>query len=262
MKNGNEPLITVIVTTYNRRDLLGETIQSILNQTFTNFELIVVDNMSADGTSEYADSIQDERVSYYRSPNHGVIAVNRNYGIRLAKGEFLAFCDDDDLWLPHKLATQMAVLSENDQAVMCYGQAECFIDDKVVKERMSNRVVKTHHYFNLLRGNYMANSSVIIKKSIFDQLGLLNESPDIREDYEMWLRVARNFQITSTEEILIKYRLHVNNVAGNRLKETLRAIATLKSLVKVLKIPYYLYWPNLVIHYLKYLLYKTNIIKT
>ena len=248
------------MTTFNRRELLSETVQSILDQSFTDFELIIVDNMSEEGTKEYVEGIEDARISYYRNPNHGVIATNRNYGIRLAKGKYVAFCDDDDLWLPNKLKIQIDALEKDKSAVMSYGQAESFLDGQVIKKKMTNRLVVFNHYLNLLRGNYIANSSVLIQKSVFDKLGLLNESSDIREDYEMWVRVAKDFEIIEVPKVLIRYRLHANNVAGSKVKETKRAIRTLRSLSKTLHIPFYLYLPNLGIHYLKCLFYKTKII--
>jgi len=94
---GMPPCVSVIVTTFKRVKLLSETLDSILAQTFTDFELIVVDNISEDGTREYVTGIADSRVRYFRNANHGVIAVNRNYGIRQSEGKYIAFCDDDDL---------------------------------------------------------------------------------------------------------------------------------------------------------------------
>ena len=93
------PKISVIVTTYNRKELLKETINSIINQTFKDFELIVVDNNSNYNFLSEIKSFDDERIVAFQNNNNGIIARNRNFGIMKSKGEFIAFCDDDDLWV-------------------------------------------------------------------------------------------------------------------------------------------------------------------
>jgi teichuronic acid biosynthesis glycosyltransferase TuaG len=257
--NMKNPLVSVIVTTYNRSEMLAETIQSILKQSFVDFELIIVDNMSQDATQEYVEGLQDSRIRFFKNPNHGVIAVNRNYGIREAKGVYIAFCDDDDLWMESKLDVQLQLLKNNPNCVMCYSQAESFLNNRTVKKAMVRREIKNSHFFSLLQGNYIPNSSVLIKKDVFNQIGLLNESSDLREDYEMWLRVAKCHSIIGTQQALIRYRLHFANSAGNRVAETMRAIRTLRRVASTLDIPGYIYFPNLFIQYLKYVFYKLNV---
>ena len=99
--------VSVIIPTFNREHLLKETMEYILNQTFKDFELIIVDNYSSDNTENAVKSYNDKRIRYFKNQNNGVIAVNRNFGIKKARGEFITFCDDDDLWLPQKLEKQL-----------------------------------------------------------------------------------------------------------------------------------------------------------
>ena len=103
----DRPLVSVIVTTYNRKELLKETIGSILNQTFINFELIVVDNFSDYDFFEYIQLFRDDRIKPFQNHNNGIIAINRNFGIKEANGKYIAFCDDDDLWERKKLKEQL-----------------------------------------------------------------------------------------------------------------------------------------------------------
>ena len=110
--NIKSPLVSVIVTTFNRKELLKETIDSILNQTFTDFELIVVDNYSEYNFVDYIKSFSDNKLIAFQNKNNGIIAVNRNYGIKKAKGKYIAFCDDDDCWDSEKLAKQIPYLRE------------------------------------------------------------------------------------------------------------------------------------------------------
>ena len=250
------PCVSVIVTTFNRVKLLPETINSILVQTFEDFELSVVDNMSIDGTSEYVATIADPRIRYFRNPNNGVIAVNRNYGLNQARGKYIAFCDDDDLWLSEKLKLQVEVLEQNASVALCYTNAESFMGDKTISLRMVSRVVRNHHFLQLMRGNFIPNSSVLIRRNALLNLGYLTEDSRLREDYEMCLRLANGYQLAGIDDSLIRYRLHSGNVAGNRASETLRAIRTVKSVIALLNIPYYLAVPNIAFQYMKYLAYK------
>lgn len=254
--DANKPCVSVIVTTFNRSKLLLETLESILSQTFNGFELIVVDNMSVDDTEELVMGIQDSRIRYFKNPNNGIIAVNRNYGIEQAKGRYIAFCDDDDLWFPDKLKLQVDLLENSPSVALCYTNAESFVANKVISNKMVRRVVHKYHFLQLLRGNFIPNSSVLIRRDVFLKLGRLSENVTLREDYEMWLRVSNCYSIIGIDESLISYRVHSGNVGANRASETLRAIRTVKSIIILLNIPYYISLPNVAFQYLKYFTYK------
>ncbi|HVK55275.1 MAG TPA: glycosyltransferase [Burkholderiales bacterium] len=254
--NASAPLVSIVVTTYNRLNLLRETIDSILGQTFGDFELIVVDNLSEDGTTEYLSGVGDPRLQHIRHPNHGVIAVNRNLGVERARGRYVAFCDDDDLWLPDKLRLQVELMEQRREVALCYTNAESFLVDQIVSERMIRRRVRGNYFFQLLRGNYIPNSSVLIRREVFTELGLLTTDPTLREDYHMWLRIARRHPLAGLDASLIRYRVHSNNVAGNRAAETLRAIRTVKDVAALLNLSQFAVQPNLVFQFLKYLFYR------
>lgn len=124
------PVITVIVTTYERKDLLTKTIKSILNQTYTDFELIVVDNYSKYDFFGLIGSFGDNRIIAFQNQNDGIIAVNRNYALEKARGEFIAFCDDDDYWEPGKLMCQYNKAKKSGfEKVAVYTNANCFGED-------------------------------------------------------------------------------------------------------------------------------------
>jgi glycosyltransferase involved in cell wall biosynthesis len=249
------PCVSVIVTTYKRVKLLQETLESILSQSFTDFELIVVDNMSEDGTQQFIAGVADSRIRYFRNPNHGIIAANRNFGIRQATGRYIAFCDDDDLWLVNKLEEQVSLLEQHIDVALCYTQAESFIGLNVLSPRMNRRKVLEGHFIQLLRGNFFPNSSVLIRRSVFQKIGMLTEDPTLREDFEMWLRISKVYRLMGIEKSLIRYRVHATNAAGNRAAETLRAIRTVKSIAMKMQIPRYIIWPNLAFQFIKYFLY-------
>jgi glycosyltransferase involved in cell wall biosynthesis len=225
------PLVSVVVPTFRRAGLLKETVDAILAQTFTDFELIIVDNMSEDGTQDYVAAIDDARVRYFRNPNHGVISVNRNHGLRQARGKYVALCDDDDLWLPDKLAQQVTVLEGAPDVGLCYSNASSFNADGVVDAWMMKKKVFDGHYKQLLIGNFIPNSTVLLRRSLFGQLGYLNEDPRFVavEDYMMWLQISRIARLAYLDAPLIMYRVHAAASSSNvalMAKKTAAVIAS------------------------------------
>jgi glycosyltransferase involved in cell wall biosynthesis len=255
------PKVSVIVTTYNRADLLRETVDSILGQTFRDLELIVVDNYSRDGTADYLNSIPDGRLRHTRNANNGVIAVNRNLGITLARGEYVAFCDDDDEWKPDKLRLQVELMDSQPELALSYTNAETFRSGEVLSHRMIRRRVVRNHFSALLRGNFIPNSSVLVRRSVFEEIGLLSIDGTLREDYEMWLRVSSQFPLAGIDQPLIRYRVHSTNIASNRATETLRAIRTLRSVSELLNLPAWIFLPNAAFQFLKYMAYRLSQIR-
>ena len=179
--------ISVVVTTYNRPKLLKKTIDSILNQTYSNFELIVVDNNSNYDFYELIESFNDNRIRAYQNENNGVIAVNRNFGIKKSKGKYIAFCDDDDTWNSNKLENQLIYLKD-DKYDLIYSNTNLIFENGSVK--LTN-YTPTKSLGKLLEKNDITLSSVIVRKS--DNL-LFNEKRSFVtvEDYELWIRLIRN----------------------------------------------------------------------
>ncbi|MEN6566124.1 MAG: glycosyltransferase family A protein [Veillonellales bacterium] len=222
MKN-EYPLVSVVLTTYNRVKLLGETVQSILAQTFTNFELIIVDNMSEDGTREYVLGINDSRIRYMGNLNNGVIAVNRNVGIKSSRGKYIAFCDDDDLWMPDKLQHQVVFMEENSDLGLCFGYAIAFGDTKF-SGRMLNAKNECNNIANfktLVQGNKIACFTVMLRKDCLIDVGIFDENPDFRaiEDFDLWLRIAKIYKIACLPKILGRYRVQNNSASSNKVTE-------------------------------------------
>lgn len=207
-----EPTVSVIVTTYNRERYLKETIQSILNQTFSDFELIVVDNYSNYDFIKLIEEFNDPRIRPFQNINNGIIAVNRNYGISKAKGKFLAFCDDDDLWMPEKLERQVEFISKcKEHALVCANLAR--FSDNPNNSRAPKFKSQYISLRNLLFKNPVATSSVLInndEKVRFDESTYLITV----EDYEMWLRLfLEGVKIYFVGEPLVYYRENSQNTS-------------------------------------------------
>lgn len=205
-------LVSIVVLTFNRKNLLSQTIDSILAQTFSDFELLIVDNDSTDGTEEFVKSLPDKRIRYFRNANNGIIAVNINFGMEKAQGECIALCDDDDLWLPTKLEKQVAVLErEKDVALVATngihfdenGEHGLFIGKKRKTPYMNQAEV-------LVR-NMIIQSSVLFRKSAMEEAGgPLNPLPEYFscEEFELWVRMLSKSKFYMIEEPLVKYRTH------------------------------------------------------
>lgn len=210
-------MLSIIIITYNRSGLLIQTVKSILNQTYCNFELILVDDGSTDNTKEVINSLSDSRIKYYNFGKIGNLSKLRNLGIRQSEFEYIAFCDDDDLWSENKIELQMKRLGE--YKLICSNAEVIDEDSKVIKERYFElfendfRISKEH----LLKvGNSILTSSLLLEKKIlyeknmfFDELNVTNYC----EDYELFLRLSEYYDILFIGNNLVKKRLH-SSVSG------------------------------------------------
>lgn len=215
----NSPLVTVVIPTYKRTDYLSLTLVSIHQQTFQDFEIIVVDDGSP-GNENFLLCEQFEKVKYIKIENSGGPARPRNVGIKEARGSYIAFVDDDDIWLPNKLKTQVEILKTYDD----YGLVHCFcelIDENGI---LLNNVIGRHkdpfikHGDVSLRmmGNWtLMMPTPMIRKEIIEKVGLFNEDiPAALEDAEFWIRCSFETKFYYIDEPLVHYRVHSNNISN------------------------------------------------
>jgi len=207
--NKKKLLVSVIVTTYNRKKLLKETIDSILNQTFRDFELIVVDNFSGYDFFAHINSFKDKRIKAYQKQNDGIIAVNRNYGIKKAKGEYIAFCDDDDLWEKHKLELQLRHFEDSE--IVGVGTGMTKIGDLKYHRNKKISDDLALDFDGLLRRQTAGLSSLVVRNLGFK----FDESEDFKfvEDFDFQLALTLDTQkkIKILSEPLLYYRVHQSN---------------------------------------------------
>ena len=210
--------VSVIMPTFNREKLITETIDSILNQTYKNIELIIVDNFSVDETESVVKLFNDNRIKYFKNQNNGIIAVNRNFGFSKSTGDFIAFCDSDDLWFPTKLEKQLNEFNKNPNVGLVCSSGITF-NEKGTIGKIEDTSLTNISFEKLLFHNYVINSSAIVKKNVFDNIGLLDEDPNIIavEDYELWLRIAKKYEVKHMNEPLVKYRIHENALQNQHL---------------------------------------------
>jgi len=219
------PQVSVIVPVYNAEKYIYETLASIADQTFKDFDVHVVDDCSKDESAAIIERFckQDHRFHYHRSPsNFGGPAGPRNLGIAKSSGEYVAFCDADDLWARHKLEVQMGVASDSDAAVVS-AIARDFPDGTVPKpfKRPEGRVSlsKVSHGALLLK-NWINLSSVLIRRSVLAAAGPFNaaQSHIAVEDFDMWLRVTgRGATVLRVGVPLVHYRKVATSISARKI---------------------------------------------
>lgn len=198
------PLVSVVVPTHNRPDFLKRTLQSILQQTYKNLQIIVVSNGFNDKNKKIVNGLQDSRIEYYEQENSGGPASPRNHGIRKSQGKYIAFCDDDDLFVPEKIQKQLEALNKNKNYALCYSKMLRFDNNQewsVLNEG------GTTDFKTLLFRNNVPISSIFIRASFIKKYGGFLESKKIgdAEDYEFVLRYALKTKFYFLDECLIKY---------------------------------------------------------
>ncbi len=210
----SSPRVSVIVVTFNRAWILRDAIESVLTQTFTDFELIVVDDGSEDSTRDLVCSFTDGRVRYVRQDHRGISAA-RNNGIAHARGGLIAFLDSDDIWYPAKLAKQVAFM-ERAGVDLCHTarHEHVYATGEDWGLRPVNPALSSEDF---LRGDTHISMTVMVRKEIFDRAGLFDESFPVTNDMEMWLRVALKGTIGFLDEPLMDNRIHDSNVSRTRM---------------------------------------------
>ncbi|HUQ88889.1 MAG TPA: glycosyltransferase [Vicinamibacterales bacterium] len=206
------PHVSVIIPAYNAEKFIADTVNSVLSQTYQDFEIIVVDDGSKDGTLAALQPFGD-RVRVHQQANGGV-ARARNTGVSLAQGTWVAFLDADDLWLPEKLERQLAISS----APMIYTDRFNIGDRGDLPELQSEVTPMSGGdlFVPLLReGNFITNTSVMIRRELFQSLGGFYTGLNGTEDWEMWIRVAERHPIGFVPEPLVKYRFHGGSISRN-----------------------------------------------
>ena len=210
------PKVSVIIPTYNREKYIVETLQSVFEQTFTDYEVIVIDDGSTDNTADVLRPYLD-RIVYIRKPNGGQGSA-RNAGIKMAKGAYIAFLDSDDLWMPEKLLLQVSYLDEHPDVALVFSDAATFYDDEGNHVRTGELHFQGEDIsFNrLFKMNFIPNLTVMVRKRSVEEAGLFDESKELvgGEDYEMWLRIAMKSGMGHIPKILAQYRQHGDNVLG------------------------------------------------
>ena len=232
-----EPFVSVIMPAYNAEDFLGESIRSVLAQTYQNWELIVVDDGSIDRTREIAleFAASDPRVRCVSQPNKKVAGA-KNTGLKESRGELVAFIGADDLWLSEKLELQVGKLRETGTDIL-FSDGFVFFDREAGDETMpfsalTGKFSGDEMFDLLLVKNRIPDLSVVFRREVADRTGPFNEDPTHYrgcEDFEFWLRAAKNgADFYGMPERLVRYRRHADSMTAKKSDTAAIEIATLK----------------------------------
>ena len=195
-------LVSIIMPSYNTAPYIAESIQSVIDQTYKDWELIIVDDCSTDNTDEVITSLHDERIRYFKNKKNGGAAVSRNKALRKAKGKWIAFLDSDDLWNPKKLEKQIEFMKENgyDFSYTNYEEIDADGNKTGVRVTGPKKITKTGMY------NYCWPGCLTVMYDA-NEIGLI-QIKDIKKnnDYAMWLKVCKKADCYLLNEVLAQYR--------------------------------------------------------
>ena len=214
MKN---KLISVIIPSYNHEKFIGKAIESVLNQTYENFELIIMDDNSTDNSKKVINSYNDPRiVKYFSTENKGAVET-LNHLIDLANGEYIALLNSDDYWDLTKLEKQYRNLEENKKVAVCFTWAD-FVDEKgktiydkeemlldLFRKKNRSNIAWFRYFFE--NGNCLCHPSMMIRKEIYNEIGKYNNAFRQLPDFDMWIRIIKEYDIHILEENLTHFRI-------------------------------------------------------
>jgi glycosyltransferase involved in cell wall biosynthesis len=227
------PEVSVVIPAYNSAKYLPETIESIISQSFKDIEIIIIDDASTDNTSDIIARINSSDIRYFRlEANHGGPSRPRNVGIQKAKGEFIAFCDSDDLFVPGRLSTAIKFLRNNPDIGMVFTDAQKFDEDtgadignflngydlfhSLPKEKVAEScfIIASEDAFScLFYENYIMPTGVTVRASVFETVGYFDETITNGDDRDMWFRISKDYPIGFIDKVGFKYRKRANSIS-------------------------------------------------
>ena len=234
------PKVSVVTPAYNAENTIAESIQSVINQTFSDFDMIIIDDGSTDRTAEIIKSIEDSRIRYIYQDN-AERAAARNLGIQNAKGRYIAFLDADDFWVEDKLEKQITLFRKNPELGLVYSDLYLFDDQsKEIITKYSNirKLYKGRVALReMLTENFIQSPTPIVRREVFEQVGNFDVCLVPREDIEMWVRIVARYPIDYVNKPLAMYRIHKNSTTWKNKPELLFD-RTIKMLDKIHNLNY------------------------
>jgi len=229
------PRVSVVMATYNYGQYIAQAIQSVMKQTYTDWELLIVDDGSPDDTPEVVRPyLADPRLHYHRQENRGQPQA-KNVGIRLSRGNLIAFLDADDAWLPTKLAKQVALFDADPELGVAYTSLQRMNAEGQLLSPKKRAMVRGHVLQEAFRRTIPPFSSSMVRREVFDEVGHFDESIPLAIDYDFWLRVALKYRFDYVDEPLLLYRTGHANLS-RRSAERLNIVLN-KIIPKILAIP-------------------------
>ena len=213
----DDPTVSVVIPTYNRATVLDRSIDSVLAQTYTDFELIVVDDGSTDDTRDVIGEFEDERIRYFRHEENEGVSAARNTGIREANGKFIAFQDSDDSWHADKLRKQMQAFEDgsSDVGVVYSGLWRVTDGGRTYVPGSEIQTKEGDIHDALLHGNFVSTQVAVVRTECFEKAGGFDESLPYFEDWELWIRLSKQFEFALVDEPLVTAYLQSDSITND-----------------------------------------------
>ncbi|MCX7985371.1 MAG: glycosyltransferase [Bacteroidales bacterium] len=231
------PMVSVVMPVYNASQYLKESIESILHQTYTNFEFIILDDASTDNSLAIISSYNDKRIILVKNETNKGITQTLNIGLSISKGKYIARMDADDISLPYRLEKQVQFLENNFEYGLVGGYMQLMPTEKIVTVPNDDESLRVHMLFH----NPFVHPSIMIRKSILDNFRLkYDETLPAAQDEDLWFSIAKYAKISNLPEVLIKYRIHQNQISIAKRKiqiESSRQVKIRKALYFFPSIP-------------------------
>lgn len=212
-------LVSIITPMYNAQKYIAQTMDSVLAQTYSNWEMIIMDDCSTDSCPEIVKEYcrKDSRIKYFKNKENQGVSGTRNAAMQKATGRYLAFLDSDDLWNPEKLSIQISFMEQNDAHFCCTGC--CVIDENGKLTGQVRHVPPKKNYRQMLKGNSAACLTVVVDRKYIDD-PIMPEIP--HEDYAAWLNAIKDGEVVyGIDQVLASYRVAGNSVSGNKIRAAL-----------------------------------------
>lgn len=205
--------VSIITPTFNRRRLIGETIDSVLNQKYADYEMIIVDDGSTDNTEEYIkEHYSDSRIKFFKQENKGQNFA-RNLGLQQAQGKFICFLDSDDMWPDYKLSMSLEVFEKNPDVDVVYGYEKIISEQGVEIGQDKIRRYSGKITAKLLVENFIGMSAAMVKADEVHKIGGMDETISVADDYSLWLRLSSNCNFYYLDEVLGYYRITSDQIS-------------------------------------------------
>ena len=227
------PLVSILTPVYKGEHFISSAIESVLAQTYQNFELLIVNDGSPDGSAdEIRPYLADPRVRYFEQSNAGVAAA-RNCALAHATGKYVGFLDQDDLWLKDRLAWQVDFLEDHPDAALVHSRQEYVNEsgDAVVTEFINVEPISGNCFPQLFEKNRIAVLTVLIRRAVILEVGGLNSLAARADDYELWLQVSLRYPIAFLDKVVARYRVHTTNASHDSLQMTEAELIVINSVL-------------------------------
>lgn len=207
------PKVSVVIAAYNAMQYLPQTLESIYNQTFQDFEIIIVDDGSNDNIEQWITDLNNSQIKFFSQPNLGSAAA-RNHALEHASGDYIAFIDSDDLCTPTKLEKQVNILDSDPKAGLVYTWVAMIDEQGQLVGKVCKNSDEGNVWIKLIEHDIIeTGSNPMVRRSCFDKVGVFDRNLPYAQTWEMWLRIASKFKFRVIREPLILYRTHPNNTS-------------------------------------------------